>query len=111
MMAALEPEATMKVVTTTETPRPMSEPSMPFIPGAVLDSTPAHWNYGGGGGGGGTRGPMILIRGGMGTERDDCKVHGVGGGGIAINRVTPPVRLAAGNRRSFSGGGGAVRIR
>jgi hypothetical protein len=114
MMAALEPEATMKVVTTTEPPASMSEPSMPFIPGAVLDSTPAHWNYGGGGGG--NRGPMILIRGGMGTERDDCKVHGVGGlgglggGGIAVNRVTPPIRLAGGNR-SFSGGGGVVRIR
>jgi len=106
MMAELEPEATMKVVTTTETPAPLNEPSMPFIPGAILDSTPAHWNYGGGGGG--SRGPMILIRGGMGTDRDDCKIHGMGG--IAINRMTPPVRGVGGNRSNFSGGG-IVRIR
>ena len=106
MMAELEPEATMKVVTTIETPAPVSETSLPFIRGAGMqaDSTPEHWNYGGG-----SRGPMILIRGGMGTDRDDCKIHGMGG--IAINRITPPVRGAGGNRRNFSGGGGTVRIR
>lgn len=107
MMAELEPEATMKVVTTTETPAPLNEPSMPWIRGAVLDSTPDHWNAGGGSGG--SRGPMILIRGGVGTDRDDCKVHGMGG--IAINRSTPPVRGGSGGRRNLSFTGGTVRIR
>lgn len=103
MMAELEPEAAMKVVTTTETPAPLNEPSMPWIRGAVLDSTPDHWNSGRG-----SRGPMILIRGGNGTDRDDCKVHGMGG--IAINRMTPPAR-GGGGRRNFSSAGGIVRIR
>lgn len=97
MMAELEPEATMKVVTTTETPAPLNEPSMPWIRGAVLDSTPDHWNYGGGSGR--SRGPMILIRGGNGTDRDDCKIHGMGG--IAINRMGPPVGGGSGTRRHF----------
>jgi hypothetical protein len=116
MMAELEPEATMKVVTQTESPAPITETSLPLpsgpAAGGVADSAPGN----GGSYGGGSRGPMILIRGGMGTERDDCKIHGIGGlggfggGGIAINRVTPPIG-GHGSRRSFSGGGGVVRIR
>jgi hypothetical protein len=38
-----------------------------------------------------SRGPTILIRGGMGSPVDDCKIHGQGGRGpgLAINRITP----------------------
>ena len=37
-----------------------------------------------------SRGPTILIRGGMGSPVDDCKIHGQGRGpGLAINRITP----------------------
>lgn len=63
---------------------------------------------------GGTRGPVILIRGGMGTPHDDCKLHPVAsrGAGIAINNVAPPIpgRFAVNNRLS-GGNGGFTRIR
>jgi hypothetical protein len=37
-----------------------------------------------------SRAPTILIRGGMGSPVDDCKIHGQGRGpGLAINRITP----------------------
>jgi len=37
-----------------------------------------------------SRGPTIIIRGGMGSPVDDCKIHGQGRGpGLAINRITP----------------------
>jgi hypothetical protein len=45
----------------------------------------------------GTRGPAIIIRGGMGGIRDDCDLHrrpgfgAFGGGGpVAVNRIAPP---------------------
>ena len=63
---------------------------------------------------GGTRGPVILIRGGMGTPHDDCKLHPVAsrGVGIAINNVAPPIpgRVAVNNRLPV-GNGGFTRIR
>lgn len=63
---------------------------------------------------GGTRGPVILIRGGMGTPHDDCKLHPVAsrGAGIAINNVAPPIpgRVAV-NHRMPGGNGGFTRIR
>jgi hypothetical protein len=63
---------------------------------------------------GGTRGPVILIRGGMGTADDDCKLHPVAsrGMGIAINNVAPPIpgRVAVNNRLP-RGNGGFTRIR
>lgn len=63
---------------------------------------------------GGTRGPVILIRGGMGTPHDDCKLHPVAsrGVGIAINNVAPPIpgRVAV-NNRLRGGNGGFTRIR
>jgi hypothetical protein len=63
---------------------------------------------------GGTRGPVILIRGGMGTPHDDCKLHPVAsrGAGIAINNVAPPIpgRIAVSSRLS-GGNGGFTRIR
>jgi hypothetical protein len=63
---------------------------------------------------GGTRGPVILIRGGMGTPHDDCKLHPVAsrGVGIAINNVAPPIpgRVAV-NSRLSGGNGGFTRIR
>jgi hypothetical protein len=63
---------------------------------------------------GGTRGPVILIRGGMGTPHDDCKLHPVAsrGAGIAINNVAPPIpgRVAVSSRLT-GGNGGFTRIR
>ena len=63
---------------------------------------------------GGTRGPVILIRGGMGTPHDDCKLHPVASraAGIAINNVAPPIpgRVAVNNRLP-GGNGGFTRIR
>ena len=63
---------------------------------------------------GGTRGPVVLIRGGMGTPHDDCKLHPVAsrGAGIAINNVAPPIpgRVAVSSRLS-GGNGGFTRIR
>jgi hypothetical protein len=63
---------------------------------------------------GGTRGPVILIRGGMGTPHDDCKLHPVAsrGAGIAINNVAPPIpgRVAVSSRMP-GGNGGFTRIR
>ena len=55
-----------------------------------------------------SRGPMILIRGGMGSPHDDCKIHGTAsrGGGILVNRLAPP--LSGGRSQAFSG---PVRIR
>lgn len=115
MVAELELEATMRVVTQTESPAPMGETSLPALrgpaPGGVADSAPGNT---GSYGGGGSRGPMILIRGGMGGARDDCKIHGLGGlggGGIAVNRLGPPIRGTSGTNRQFSGAGGVVRIR
>lgn len=116
MMAELEPQATMRVVTQTEIPAPIIETSLPAQSGPALEGEGDRGQGNTASSGGGSRGPMILIRGGMGNERDDCKIHGIGGlggfggGGIAINRVTPPFR-SGGNRPSFSGGGGTVRIR
>lgn len=61
-----------------------------------------------------SRGPVILIRGGMGTADDDCKLHPVAGRGmgIAINNVAPPIpgRFAVNNRLP-RGNGGFTRIR
>jgi len=42
---------------------------------------------------GGSREPTVIIRGGLGSPRDDCKIHGRGArGGIAINSIAPPMR-------------------
>jgi hypothetical protein len=75
-------------------------------PRTSADSAPAPY--------GGARGPMILIRGGMGTPHDDCKLHPVAvrGIGIAINNVAPPIpgRVAVNNRLP-GGNGGFTRIR
>lgn len=51
-----------------------------------------------------TRGPTIIIRGGMGSPVDDCKIHGQGGRGpgLAINRITPS--FGGGEVRGNSGG-------
>ncbi len=57
-----------------------------------------------------SREPTVIIRGGMGSPRDDCKIHGTGGlgggGGIAINSIAPPFRGRASPPRL-----GQVRIR
>lgn len=50
-----------------------------------------------------SRGPTIIIRGGMGSPVDDCKIHGQGRGpGLAINRITPP--FGGGEVRGNTGG-------
>jgi len=36
-----------------------------------------------------SRAPTIIIRGGMGSPVDDCKIHQGRGPGLAINRITP----------------------
>jgi hypothetical protein len=61
----------------------------------------------------GARGPMILIRGGMGAPDDDCKLHPTRGRGygIAVNNVAAmPGRVAVENRLP-RGGTGFTRIR
>jgi hypothetical protein len=112
---AAEPvlEATMRVVTQTELPAPVAEVALP----APRGPEPGLEASGDGPSGEGDRGPMILIRGGSGGLHDDCKLHGVGltglgGGGIAINRVAPPLQRGL-NRGSHSLGGrvGGIRIR
>ena len=97
---------------TTSLPMPSAGTGMPAAIGAAgsgtsAGSAPATLA-------GGTRGPFILIRGGMGTPHDDCKLHPVAsrGAGIAINNVAPPIpgRFAVNNRLP-SGNGGFTRIR
>ncbi len=110
-----EPELKLEVVASTESPGTLVEIPLPAPrgPGPRDEgSAPARGTDEGAG-----RGPTILIRGGIGSGFDDCKIHGMGGlgsgasGGIAINRVAPPLRNAGpgpGPSRSFQGG---IRIR
>ena len=100
------------VPTTTSLPLRISGTGVPAVtseagPGTSAGRTPARLA-------GGTRGPVILIRGGMGTPHDDCKLHPVAsrGVGIAINNVAPPIpgRVAVNNRLP-GGNGGFTRIR
>ena len=60
--------------------------------------------------GGISRGPMIIIRGGMGGPRDDCKILGArgAGGGILINSMAP---RPGGEGRMPRSMPGPVRIR
>ena len=53
---------------------------------------------------GGSRGPSIIIRGGMGGVDDKCDLRPHGAGGIAINRSVPPI--GGGNGRGWSPRGG-----
>jgi hypothetical protein len=114
MPVAMDSLVSMRVVTRAELPVPMPEVSLPAPSGPAL-AGPEVGAEDPGQAQGGHRGPMILIRGGMGSPHDDCKIHGLGGlgglggGGIAINRVAPPVRGGSGGApRSV---GGTVRIR
>jgi hypothetical protein len=53
-----------------------------------------------------TRGPAIIIRGGMGRPDDDCdelNPRGRRGGGAAVNRLAPPT-AGSGGRISLRGG-------
>ena len=53
-----------------------------------------------------SRGPTIIIRGGMGRPDDDCdelNPRGRRGGGAAVNRLAPPT-MGSGGRTSFRGG-------
>lgn len=53
---------------------------------------------------GGSRGPSIIIRGGMGGVDDKCDLRPRGFGGIAINRTTPPLG-GRNTRGGFTRGG------
>lgn len=114
--AAPEPEAAIRIVARTELPAPVPEVVLPATRGPALTGETGLGTALPGEADGGSRGPMILIRGGQGSARDDCKVHGMGGlggfggGGIAINRVTPPIGGDSPRRRS-GGGMSGVRIR
>jgi hypothetical protein len=104
-VAAVVPEVGTTASTVTEAPMSLAAAPLP-APQLPVAEVPA-------GGGGpsaghdpdhqpmpGARGPQIIIRGGMGTAHDDCKIHAPGArGGLAINRIAP----------SFSpyGGGGS----
>ncbi len=110
LAAELDPEPVAQIVTEMEMPGPLTEVPLPAprgpAPAAGGEDAGAQSEGPG-------RGPTILIRGGMGTPYDDCKIHGTGlgggrTGGIAINRVTPPPRGAGTLPRTMLGG---VRIR
>ena len=114
LAAELDPEPVAQIVTEMEMPGPLTEVPLPAprgpAPAAGGEDAGAQSEGPG-------RGPTILIRGGIGSGFDDCKIHGMGGlgsgasGGIAINRVAPPLRNAGpgpGPSRSFQGG---IRIR
>ncbi len=111
-MAEIQPESTLRVITQTSLPAPtpllevpLPAPQGPAAAGGSESGNGEMGSYPGGG----SRGPMILIRGGMGTDRDDCKIHGMGGG-IAINRLAPSFgRTSGGSARPMGGGG--IRIR
>ena len=93
----------------------MSLVSMPAAPTRMEAGSSAGTMDGDRSGGrepGSSRGPMVIIRGGLGSPRDDCKIHGPGGlggfgGGILVNRTTPPMRGTS-SPRFFPG---PVRIR
>ncbi len=111
LMAEIQPESTLRVITQTDLPAPAPLVEVPAPapqgPAAVGNSEAGMGEMGGASGG--SRGPMILIRGGMGTDRDDCKIHGMGGG-IAINRMAPSFGPRASGGAAHPMGGG-IRIR
>jgi hypothetical protein len=53
---------------------------------------------------GGSHGPAIIIRGGMGGVDDKCDIRPRGLGGIAINRIAPPL-VGRGGSGGFTRGG------
>jgi len=119
LMADVQPESTLRVITQTNLPAPAPLVDVPLPapqgPAPLGASEAGLGDMGNSGSGGGSRGPMILIRGGMGTDRDDCKIHGMGGlgglgagGGIAINRMAPSFRPGGGGSARPMGGG--IRI-
>lgn len=113
--ALREPELSPKVQATTVASMAapaLSEIPVPAGPLALASATGGgngHAEGRGEGHGSGAE-PTILIRGGMGGARDDCKLYGMGraGGGVFINRLIPPPRGAPRMARSFVG---PVRIR
>jgi hypothetical protein len=118
-MSAPEVTATATSPTLVSAPSAMPTATLPAGRGAVED-VPLNL--------GSNRGPMILIRGGVGTIEDDCKIHGPNrfGPGVAINNRLPAMQGGMGgtvvvNERSPRYGarpggygaprGGFVRIR
>ena len=89
-------QVTMSVVSVTEAPSELAQVPLPAPAGAVAEGRGPGGVRGGGdypSFGGGSREPTIIIRGGMGSPHDDCKIHGTGArGGIAVNSIAPPMR-------------------
>lgn len=115
--------AAVAMVTTTstaDTPNLVATPPLPATPGG--SGGPADGQVLAGGGIDAQpeddRGPRIIIRGGIGSPHDDCKIHGGGGGhGVAINSRMPPlgIGMVVNTRARFGGSGmpapGRGRIR
>ena len=116
-MSAPEVTATAASPTLASAPSTMPTAALPAGQGQVEDAP------------GSNRGPMILIRGGVGTIEDDCKIHGPNrfgpgvainnrlpvlqggmGGGVVVNERTPRYGARPGGYGAPRGGG-FVRIR
>ena len=83
-MAISAPEVTATAASPTMASAPSSMPTAALPAGrGQVEDVPLNL--------GSNRGPMILIRGGVGTIEDDCKIHGPNrfGPGIAINNRLP----------------------
>ena len=121
-MAMSAPEVTASAASPTLASAPAAMPTATLPAGrGVVEDVPLNL--------GSNRGPMILIRGGVGTIEDDCKIHGPNrfGPGVAINNRLPAMQGGMGggvlvNERSprygarpggygAPRGGGFVRIR
>lgn len=110
--AALVPEMSTTTTSMAEAPLQLAQAPLPVAP------TPGEGRRSGGDGADhqpadGSRGPAIIIRGGIGSPNDPCARHGprILGPGIAINRALPPV--GGGilvNDRAPRGRGGTARI-
>ncbi|MGQ0704133.1 MAG: hypothetical protein ACT4PM_13460 [Gemmatimonadales bacterium] len=107
----LSPKIQVTTVASAAAPA-LSEVPVPAGPLSLASSEGNGNSHAGGSTAGGGSGgePTILIRGGMGGPRDDCKIHGTGraGIGVLINRLAPPLR---GGRSPVQSFGGPVRIR
>ena len=83
-MAMSAPEVTANAASPTLASAPSSMPTAALPAGrGTVEDVPLNL--------GNNRGPMILIRGGVGTIEDDCKIHGPNrfGPGVAINNRLP----------------------
>lgn len=115
--AAVTPEVGRTSSSMADTPLALATAPLPAPVSATPTLLVGHGFEAGGSGSGGpsagidpdpqpgpiSRNPTIIIRGGMGSPHDDCKIHGQGGGpGLAINRIAPA--FAGGEVRGNTGG-------